>query len=194
MNGGKSSPPEKREEAASRDASRYPRVAGRARAVALALVLIAVAALLVYKIWDGRQNEQLPENVADVLDVTFAFDLEALKAREMPMLIDFGSESCGPCRAMKPALVAINRHYQGKAIVKYIDVWEDTAAGADFPISAVPTQFFFYADGKPYLPPEAYAEMFIQYTLKASGEHVLTAHVGGLSEAEMHRILKDLGA
>lgn len=194
MDDNKTNPPVDRRETGGSQTNRPTRPGARTRWVALAVILVAVASLLVYKMIDARQTEKPPETVADVLDVTFSFDLDALKERQMPMLIDFGSESCAPCRAMKPALIEINRQYQGKAIVKYIDVWEDTAAGANFPISAVPTQFFFYADGKPYLPPDNYADMFIQYTLKTSGEHVLTAHVGGLSEAEMQRILSDLGA
>ena len=170
------------------------RPSGRVRWIAMLVVILAVAGLLVFKLLDGRNTSGQTETVDDVLIVTFAFDFEALKARGLPMLLDFGSESCQPCRDMKPALIEINKQYQGQAIVKYVDVWEDTEAGAVFPLSAVPTQFFFYADGSPYVPPAEYEAMFTMYTFSATGEHALTAHVGGLSEEEMHRILSDLGA
>ena len=129
------------------------RPSGRVKWIALLVVILAVAGLLVFKLLDGRGTETQTEPVDDVLNVTFAFDFEALKARGLPMMLDFGSESCQPCRDMKPALIEINKQYQGRAVVKYVDVWEDTEAGADFPLSAVPTQFFFYADGTPYVPP-----------------------------------------
>lgn len=170
------------------------RPTGRVKWIAMLVVILAVASLLVFKILDGRDPGPQTEPVDDVLNVTFAFDFEALKARGLPMLLDFGSESCQPCREMKPALIEINKQYQGRAVVKYVDVWEDTEAGADFPLSAVPTQFFFYADGTPYVPPAEYEAMFTMYTLRTTGEHALTAHVGGLTEEEMHRILADLGA
>jgi len=167
---------------------------GRVKWIALLAVILAVAGLLLFKLLDGRNADLQAEPVDDVLNVTFAFDFDALKARGLPMLLDFGSESCQPCREMKPALIEINKQYQGRAVVKYVDVWEDTEAGADFPLSAVPTQFFFYADGTPYVPPAEYESMFTLYTLRSTGEHALTAHVGGLTEEEMHRILSDLGA
>ena len=167
---------------------------GRVKWIALLAVILAVAGLLLFKLLDGRNADLQAEPVDDVLNVTFAFDFDALKARGLPMLLDFGSESCQPCREMKPALIEINKQYQGRAVVKYVDVWEDTEAGADFPLSAVPTQFFFYADGTPYVPPAEYESMFTLYTLRSTGEHGLTAHVGGLTEQEMHRILSDLGA
>jgi thioredoxin 1 len=132
------------------------RPTGRVKWIAMLVVILAVASLLVFKILDGRDPGPQTEPVDDVLNVTFAFDFEALKARGLPMLLDFGSESCQPCREMKPALIEINKQYQGRAVVKYVDVWEDTEAGADFPLSAVPTQFFFYADGTPYVPPAEY--------------------------------------
>jgi len=167
---------------------------GRVKWIALLAVILAVAGLMLFKLLDGRNADLQAEPVDDVLNVTFAFDFDALKARGLPMLLDFGSESCQPCREMKPALIEINKQYQGRAVVKYVDVWEDTEAGADFPLSAVPTQFFFYADGTPYVPPAEYESMFTLYTLRSTGEHALTAHVGGLTEEEMHRILSDLGA
>jgi len=39
---------------------------------------------------------------------------------------------------------------QGKAIVKFVDVWKNKDAAADFPVQVIPTQFYFDKKGNPF--------------------------------------------
>ncbi len=51
-----------------------------------------------------------------------AIDLDALKTYGLPIIIDFGSDSCIPCQQMAPVLKTMNAAMRGKAIVKFVDV------------------------------------------------------------------------
>lgn len=125
-----------------------------------------------------------------------AIDLEALTAYGLPIVIDFGSDSCIPCQQMAPVLKTVNARMRGKAIVKFVDVWKHTTAADGFPVQVIPTQVIINADGTPYVPSDSMEDSGLQFSLyssKETGEHVFTAHQGGLTETDMLRILADMG-
>jgi len=121
-------------------------------------------------------------------------DLFALLPYRLPIVIDFGSDSCIPCQEMAPVLKSANEDYRGKAIVKFVDVRKYPDAVASFPIQVIPTQIFINADGTPYKPGEGIDVEFIFYSAKDTQKHVFTAHQGGLTEEQMRAILTDMGA
>lgn len=142
----------------------------------------------------GEIDEFIPENADFELYAGKNFDFEKLESYGLPMIIDFGSPTCPPCIGMAQDLRQVHKNMQGKAIVKYIDVQEFPELASDYPVKVVPTQFFFDNEGKPYMPKDPDSMGMLIYTLKDSGEHVLTAHEGALTEEEMTEILKDMGA
>ena len=123
-----------------------------------------------------------------------AIDLAALFAYKLPIIIDFGSDSCIPCQEMAPVLKSANEDYQGKAIIKFVDVWKYTDAANSFPVQVIPTQVFFNADGTPYVPSDDLGIEFGFYSTKDTQEHVFTVHQGGLTAEQMSKILADMGA
>ena len=131
--------------------------------------------------------------IADFVLEASSIDLEALKKYKLPMIIDFGADSCDPCKAMAPVLKKMNEEMQGKAIIKVVDVWKNSAAAKDFPVQVIPTQVFFNADGTPYVPSDKIKIEFIKYATKDTNKHVFTAHQGGLTEEEMRSILAEMG-
>ncbi len=126
------------------------------------------------------------------LDATYAFDLDAFLSHGLPVIIDLGSESCGPCRAMAPELQELNADLRGTAVVKYVDIGKDGQAATMFPLRVIPTQFFFDKEGQPYVP-ETVDLGFIIYRDEETQEHIYTAHEGALTKEEMLSILKELG-
>lgn len=129
------------------------------------------------------------------LDATINFDLDKILSYGLPVIIDFGADSCVPCKEMAPILVELNRELRGKAIIKFVDVWKNSKAATGLPLEVIPTQFFFNADGTPYIPTdEASAKYgFIMYQMRDTGEHAFTAHQGGLDKETMLEILKEMG-
>lgn len=144
---------------------------------------------------EGKSGAGLvsPNNDADLVLETDSVDLDVLTAYGLPLIIDFGSDSCIPCKEMAPVLQAMNAEMQGKAIVKFVDVWKHEDAANGFPIQVIPTQVFINADGTPYVPNDDIGIEFSMYSLKDTGEHAFTVHQGGLTEGQMRLILTDMG-
>lgn len=130
------------------------------------------------------------------LDATENFDMEKLRAYGLPVLIDFGADECIPCKEMAPVLKELNEELRGKAIVKFVDVWKNSDVSQTVPLRVIPTQFFFNADGTPYVPADgdAAAEQgFQMYSTKADGKHVFTSHEGGMTKEAILAVLKEMG-
>ncbi len=131
-------------------------------------------------------------NLAYALNAS-SIDLEALKKLNKPIIIDFGADSCIPCKAMAPVLVKLNAEMQEKAIIKFVDVWKNPDGAKGFPVQVIPTQIIFHADGTPYTPKKVTDIDFSTYSTRDNNTHVFTAHQGGLTEKQMRDILEDLG-
>ena len=127
---------------------------------------------------------------------TEKIDLEVLSAYKLPMILDFGSDDCIPCKEMAPVLKSMNAEMQGKAIIRFVDVWKYTDGADGFPVQIIPTQVLVTAEGKPYVPSAAMESSGIRFTMystKDTKEHVFTVHQGGLTQEQMRLILKDMG-
>ena len=137
------------------------------------------------------------ETAADFsLDVSEMIDYEALAAYGLPIIVDYGSDSCIPCKQMAPVLEKMNEEMQGKAFIKFVDVWKYPDAAGNVPVQVIPTQILVNADGPPFVPGEELAAQieFIMYSSKDTGEHVFTVHQGGITEDQMRMILTEMGA
>lgn len=147
---------------------------------------------------DNEQNKSKLSRIEDTnsdfeLYITEEIDLEKLKSYGIPIIIDFGSESCISCKEMAPILKKLNKDLSGKAIIKSIDVVKYPEFAQDYPINVIPTQIFFDKDGNPYVPTDDNSSGMTMYTTKDTKEHVLTAHSGILTEREFLGILNELG-
>ena len=129
----------------------------------------------------------------DFLLATTKLDMEKLKSYGLPIIIDFGADSCIPCKEMAPVLKKLNAEWQGKVIVKFVDVWKYPDASADFPVQVIPTQFFFDAQGKPFVPSDPEGMQMMMYSLKDTQEHVYTAHQGGMTEGLIRTVFAEMG-
>ncbi|MHC4111893.1 MAG: thioredoxin domain-containing protein [Planctomycetota bacterium] len=66
----------------------------------------------------------------------------------LPVLLELGSHKCPPCRQMTPILNELRSECSAIFQIKYIDVWQDRAAGAKYGVRAIPTQIFFDSKGR----------------------------------------------
>lgn len=74
-------------------------------------------------------------------------DLEGQQTKKLPMLVDLGKGTCIPCKKMKPILDELKIEYQGKAIVRVIDLRYEPREARKYGIRLIPTQIFFDAEG-----------------------------------------------
>ena len=65
-----------------------------------------------------------------------------------PVLVDFWSEGCGPCRMLNPVLEEIAAAQAGKAVIAKVNIGESPDLAARFAITAVPTLIVF-KNGQP---------------------------------------------
>jgi thioredoxin 1 len=65
-----------------------------------------------------------------------------------PILVDFGANSCIPCRQMRPILKEINTEYSEKAKILVIDVYKYQKLAQEYKIMLIPTLIFFDLKGK----------------------------------------------
>ena len=73
--------------------------------------------------------------------------LDSIPVKGMVNMIDLGAKSCVPCKMMAPILEKVEKDYQGKAHIIFIDVWKDKATAQRFNVKAIPTQIFFDKEG-----------------------------------------------
>jgi len=78
-----------------------------------------------------------------MIEITNAtFDAEVLESH-LPVLVDFYSDHCGPCRALAPLLEVLADELAGRAKIVKINVATEESLSRDFEISAVPTLIVF---------------------------------------------------
>lgn len=65
-----------------------------------------------------------------------------------PVLVDFGANSCMPCRQIRPILKEVKQEYTGKAHVLVIDVYKFKELAGEYRIQLIPTLIFFDKGGK----------------------------------------------
>lgn len=75
------------------------------------------------------------------------FDKE-INESKIPVLVDFGAEWCGPCRAIAPIVEELATGYQGKVTFARVDVDKNSRVASKFSIHSIPTILIFKA-GKP---------------------------------------------
>ncbi len=143
-------------------------------------------------------TDELPDHLKDAdfsLNVLSEIDFASLAEYGLPVIADYGADSCIPCKEMAPVLKKLNEELRGKAFIKFVDVWQNAEAAANVPIQVIPTQVIFQADGTPFVPSEELASKipFDMYSHRETGEHVFTVHQGGLTEEQMRIILAEMG-
>ena len=83
-----------------------------------------------------------------ILGNVWADEFKNLPVKGMVTMIDLGAKKCIPCKMMAPIMEKMERKYEGKAAVVFIDVWEHREQAARFRVRAIPTQIFFNAGGE----------------------------------------------
>lgn len=74
-------------------------------------------------------------------DETFT---RTIQESQVPVLVDFYADWCGPCKMMAPFVDELARDYQGKALIAKVDTDRAQRATAPFGIRGIPTSIVFH--------------------------------------------------
>jgi len=58
-------------------------------------------------------------------------------------LVDLGADNCLPCRMMAPIIADLQKAYQGKATIVFVDVYRESVKAKQFHAMVIPTQIFY---------------------------------------------------
>ncbi len=78
-----------------------------------------------------------PQEITDT-----EFDQEVLKA-DLPVLVDFWAEWCGPCKVISPILEGLAEEYDGKIKFVKVDTEENFQTPESYGILSLPTLLVF---------------------------------------------------
>ncbi len=81
--------------------------------------------------------------MSDLLEVTDDnFESEIVKS-DIPVMVDFWAEWCGPCKMVGPVVEELSKEYAGKIKIGKMDVDKNPGTPAKFGIRSIPTLILF---------------------------------------------------
>ena len=70
---------------------------------------------------------------------------------DLPCVIDFYADWCGPCKAVAPVLEQLGEEYKGKVNIYKIDTEAEQELAAAFGIRSIPSILFVPKNGEPQM-------------------------------------------
>jgi thioredoxin 1 len=80
------------------------------------------------------------KNIIDLTDASFEQDV--LKS-DVPVLVDYWAEWCGPCKMIAPLLDEVAVDYEGKLKVAKLNIDQNAATPPKYGIRGIPTLMLF---------------------------------------------------
>jgi len=68
---------------------------------------------------------------------------QQVEQSSLPVMVDFYSPTCGPCRMLAPVIASLAESYAGRLLVFQLDTSSQQMSASRFHIKGVPTLLFF---------------------------------------------------
>ena len=87
----------------------------------------------------------MSEKIVTLSDATFD---EHVKSSDVPVLVDFWAEWCGPCKMISPVLEEIAEEQAGKIQIVKLNIDDNLEVTRRYDVMSIPTLILF-KDGQP---------------------------------------------
>jgi thioredoxin 1 len=82
----------------------------------------------------------MSEKIVTLSDATFD---EHVKASDVPVLVDFWAEWCGPCKMITPVLEEIAEEQSGKLVIGKLNIDDNLDVTRRYDVMSIPTLLLF---------------------------------------------------
>jgi len=82
----------------------------------------------------------MAENIFEVSDEEFS---EEVLSSEIPVIVDFWAEWCGPCKMLTPIFTELASEYQGKVKFVKVNIDNSPKTASAYSVNSIPTMLFF---------------------------------------------------
>ncbi len=114
--------------------------------------------------WKKKEKHHAPQ----VTDHTFN---DLVTNSELPVLIDFYADWCGPCKVLGPIIDELSLEYQGRAYVAKVNTQTNPQLSSHFKIKSIPTLMIFHQG--------QFREKFNGLIPKPNLEEILDEYISG---------------
>ncbi|MDT3694107.1 MAG: thioredoxin family protein, partial [Mucispirillum sp.] len=106
------------------------------------IILLIVAAVFAVKKCGSSENIS-SDLLSFDLNVTEMVDFNKLTSQGLPVIVDYGADTCIPCVNMAPVLEKLNKEMAGRVYIKFADVWKYPDINKNIYAKVIPYQVFF---------------------------------------------------
>lgn len=85
---------------------------------------------------------------------------------DLPVIIDFYADWCGPCKMVAPILDELADEYEGQLYIYKVDTEQELELASVFGIRSIPTFLFIPVDGDPIMQPGAFPKKVFQQIIE----------------------------
>lgn len=155
------------------------------------LVILIAAAVLTLMNFNSPENSS-NDLLSFDLNVTEMVDFNKLTSQRLPVIVDYGADTCIPCISMAPVLEKLNKEMAGRVYIKFADIWKYPDINKNIYARVIPYQVFFDKNSRPYEPSQEVLSYVNFITKTDNGKHTFTIHIGELKENQMRMIIEDM--